>query len=357
MFTIQTDPLLASVVGSVLIVATKPWHGRWTTRTAATGHSTHSKSIPRVGGIAMLAGLVLARYQQPDLLLLQHVVGLGLVVFGIGLIEDLTHSISARHRLFICLIAGALAAGYGGYVVRGVGVPLVDAALGVHQVAVVFSAFAIAGLCSAVNMVDGKNGLAAGSVALSLAGVCALALQNGQADLAQSSVMFMYVIAGFLAINWPWGRLFMGDCGAYLLGFALALCLIDLAVASKVSPWVSLVLVMAPVTEVLHSVWRRARSGQAIDSPDTLHLHNLVRDVVVDRVFAKLGKTSRNSCVAPLLLLMQLPSTAMAVAFAGSTGILVAVALVHVVVQVAICEMLATKRAQLFATRDFARAG
>jgi UDP-N-acetylmuramyl pentapeptide phosphotransferase/UDP-N-acetylglucosamine-1-phosphate transferase len=185
--------------------------------------------------------------------------------------------------------------------------------LHIHLVALLFTAFAIAGLCSAINMIDGKNGLASGSVAISLLGVHVIASQGGAVDLAQTALVVTWIIAGFIFLNWPLGRLFMGDGGAYLIGFSLALCIIDLADSGISSPWASLLIVMYPVSEVLFTVARRLRGGNPIDQPDQNHLHHLVERALISRWFGRLGKTSKNSLVAPIIL----PAHAACVAIAA----------------------------------------
>jgi UDP-N-acetylmuramyl pentapeptide phosphotransferase/UDP-N-acetylglucosamine-1-phosphate transferase len=305
---------LATFVAAVFLWLTKRWHQKWTANPGRFGHATHTKTIPRIGGLAIVLGLLVARYRRPELELLQHCLSFGLVAFGVGFIEDLSQRITPPQRLLMCLIGGLLVATYGGHIVASVGIPQLDVVLRNHQAALLFTAFAIAGLCSAINMIDGKNGLAGGSVAISLLGVYFIASQHGMAELAQVALTLVWVIAGFLVINWPLGRLFMGDGGAYLLGFALALCVIDLAASGEVSPWASLLLVIYPVTEVLDTIWRRLRNGDAADLPDQAHLHHLVSHAVVDRWFGGFGQTSRNSLVAAVMLPVHAVWVAVAVA-------------------------------------------
>lgn len=321
---------LATFVAAVFLWLTKRWHQKWTANPGRFGHATHSKTIPRIGGLAIVLGLLVARYRRPELELLQHCLGFGLVVFGIGFIEDLSQRISPLQRLLMCFIGGLLVAAYGGHIVASVGIPQLDVVLRNHQAALLFTAFAIAGLCSAINMIDGKNGLAGGSVAISLLGVYFIASQHGMAELAQVALTLVWVIAGFLVINWPLGRLFMGDGGAYLIGFALALCVIDLAASGEVSPWASLLLVIYPVNEVLHTVWRRLRNGRSADLPDQKHLHHLVSHAVVDRWFGGLGRTSRNSLVAALILPAQAVFVAIAVASHSNAGALISASIIAV---------------------------
>jgi UDP-GlcNAc:undecaprenyl-phosphate/decaprenyl-phosphate GlcNAc-1-phosphate transferase len=89
-------------------------------------------------------------------------------------------------------------------------------------------------------------------------------------------------IAGFLVLNYPRGRIFLGDGGAYLVGLLLAeLSVILVHRNSEVSPWFPLVLLAYPVWETLFSMYRRKVSGGSTGEADCLHFHTLVYRRVV----------------------------------------------------------------------------
>jgi len=299
-----------SFAAALLIVLTKPMHGSLTTRTAVTGHATHTKAIARIGGLAILAGLAASRAVHPDVQLLHHALGFGSVAFAIGFIEDLSHRVSPLQRLAMCSVAAGLAGVYGGHVIHRIDVPMIDPILEIEIVGLFFTAFAVSGLCSAINMIDGKNGLAAGSVIASLSGVLVLAGATGQQDLEITATSMILAALGFMFLNWPIGKIFMGDGGAYLLGFGLGLCLVEMPKEGSVSAWASLVVVLYPVTEVLHSAYRRHSQRRRIDEPDQEHLHHLLQSRLVDKLMSGWGRTSRNSAVAPIgWLLSAIPVT------------------------------------------------
>ena len=108
---------------------------------------------------------------------------------------------------------------------------------------------------------------------------------------------------GSCAVNYPRGRIFLGDGGAYLVGLVLAVLSVLLVHRnSGVSPWFPLVLLAYPIWETLFSMYRRKARGHSTGRADALHLHSLVyRRVVRWRGFA--GKPSdyvtRNSIASP----------------------------------------------------------
>ena len=86
----------------------------------------------------------------------------------------------------------------------------------------------------------------------------------------------MAATAGFAVFNFPRGRLFCGDAGAYLIGYLIAVIVILLVLRQKtVSPWFALAVVIHPVTETLYSAWRRWRLGLSPTHPDARHMHSL----------------------------------------------------------------------------------
>ena len=139
---------------------------------------------------------------------------------------------------------------------------------------------------------------------------------------------------GFLIFNWPGGRIFAGDGGAYLLGY-LTVTLMVLLVARnpEVSPWFPLVTLGYPVFETLFSIYRR-RFFQHVrhDAPDDLHLHQLIyRLVEAHRKDVGGGRLSNNSLsVMPIWLAVLLVALA-AVHFAANTRALMGILLLGAV--------------------------
>ena len=85
-------------------------------------------------------------------------------------------------------------------------------------------------------------------------------------------------IIGFMIFNFPFGWIFLGDTGAYLIGFVLAWLGITLVetTGGAVSPWALILLFFWPLADVLFAVLRRLLSGRDMFAPDRLHLHSIV---------------------------------------------------------------------------------
>src|SRR6266571_5197456 len=137
----------------------------------------------------------------------------------------------------------------------------------------------------------------------------------------------------FLAWNYPKGKIFLGDGGAYLLGFWLAeLSVLLVARHPEVSPWFPMLLLVYPIFETLFSMYRRkVLQGVPPGQPDGLHLHQAI--------YAHLSKIPvgdtdpasvirRNNRVAPYSWLMSLCCAVPAMMLWKDTPWLVAISLV-----------------------------
>jgi UDP-N-acetylmuramyl pentapeptide phosphotransferase/UDP-N-acetylglucosamine-1-phosphate transferase len=144
---------------------------------------------------------------------------------------------------------------------------------------------------------------------LILAGLACVAAQAGDVLLAWVAVVSIAAVFGFFVWNYPNGLVFLGDGGAYFVGFVIGeLCLLLLQRNPNVSPLFPLLLCAYPVFETLFSMYRRrVLRGRAVSMPDGIHLHSLVyrrlvRWAVGSQDAAVL--TRRNSMTAPYLWLL-----------------------------------------------------
>jgi UDP-N-acetylmuramyl pentapeptide phosphotransferase/UDP-N-acetylglucosamine-1-phosphate transferase len=181
-------------------------------------------------------------------------------------------------------------------------------------------------VANAVNIIDGFNGLATGAVAIMLGALGLMALNVG--DTALATVCFVVAVAalGFGAVNWPLGKIFLGDGGAYLLGFLLAWVAVLLPMRNpQVNAWATILVCIYPVLEVAFSVRRRlSREGRHPAQPDRVHLHHLIHRRVVCQSFPGLGAVLQNGLTSPLVWFFVALPAAWGVVFAQNTPMLAA---------------------------------
>ncbi len=289
---------------NLLLLATLRWHGHLSLDSSTGVQRNHSQTTPRVGGVAVLAG-VLAGWTltlEASQSLLGSLMLAGVPAFVFGLAEDLTKKVSVRSRLLATMACGVLGYVLTGHSITAVNIPGIDWLLGAPLLSVAFTAFAVAGVANAVNIIDGMNGLASGTILINLCIFALISHALGDAALVQTCVVLGAGVLGFMLINWPLGKIFLGDAGAYFLGFSVAwLAVLLLARHPEVSAWAPLLICGFPILEVLFSIRRRWRRHQAIGAPDRLHLHSLVNRRLVRRLLPKGSRLARNSATGALM--------------------------------------------------------
>jgi UDP-N-acetylmuramyl pentapeptide phosphotransferase/UDP-N-acetylglucosamine-1-phosphate transferase len=169
-------------------------------------------------------------------------------------------------------------------------------------IAAFFTLFITSGIVNAFNLIDGLNGLS-GSVALvAAAGIAAVSYNAGLNHITLPATVIGGALIGFMMLNFPFGKIFLGDGGAFFLGFLVAQIAIMLPMRNpEVSPWVSLLICAYPVVEVLYSMVRRIRENRPSGSPDDEHLHTLIKVKFIRIYFSQLSTDRCNPLVAPLV--------------------------------------------------------
>ncbi len=288
MSTILTWRLAAIFAGSfvvcALLVLTQRWHGRLSLDHDLAGvQKIHAKPVPRVGGlglafgllIAVMAGYLTGGTTYPTTLLL---LACAMPVFLTGLAEDLTKKVRVRTRLLASFASAAIAIWVLDVRYTDLDTVVLDSLIQHPVVSVLFTVFAVGGVTHSINIVDGLNGLAAGAVSIMLAGLATLAWLHGDMLVMKLCLWGIASMGGFLLLNYPFGRIFLGDGGAYLAGFWLAQCGVMLVERNpSVSAWALMLVWIYPVWETVFSMYRRrVKEGVQTGQADSEHLHQLI---------------------------------------------------------------------------------
>ncbi|MGE4610090.1 MAG: glycosyltransferase [Paracoccaceae bacterium] len=269
---------LVSFIVSVVIVRTKHLHGRFKLDTGDGVQKFHKSPTPRVGGISLALGyFVVWLSMEGETRDLFGLVGLaGIAPLAFGMAEDLTQRVGAR--LLATITSGLGFAMLTGYTIDSVDVYGVDAVLRIPLFAFAFTAFAIGGAANSINIIDGFHGLASGTLIIIFLSFALAGWRVGDAVFVQLALLMAAIVGGFFVVNFPYGKLFLGDSGAYFTGYLMAILAVMLpARNSEVSPWVSLLILGYPVTETIVSMVRRSRgTASHPGEPDDAHLHHIV---------------------------------------------------------------------------------
>ncbi len=229
----------------------------------------HETSTPRAGGIGILLGMMLILLMPFGFKFLPSI----LLAFMSGIFEDFHSSLSPRFRLFLQFIAALSAVFLTGSVVTYLGIGITMP----YWMGIIFSVFAIVGMMNAINIIDGFNGLASGIILLILSSFALTSYETGDHQILSIISIVAGSTFGFFILNFPKGKIFLGDGGAYLLGFVVATIGIMLASNyADVSPWYIIAVFIYPVWEVIFSIIRKLTIGLSPLSPDAYHMHMLI---------------------------------------------------------------------------------
>lgn len=322
---------LVALAVCLVLLTTRRWHERWSADSHGGIQSLHRDPALRVGGVAIFAGVACAWASAGGECqsLLGVLLMAGFPAFLFGLLDDLSNAVGVRLRLAATVASGCIACGLSGASLDHVHVWGLDLLLAWWPLALAFTAFAVAGVANAFNVIDGLNGLSSGTMTLVALGLAGLALAVGDSALAGVCLLLAGVVGGFLIVNLLTGKIFLGDGGAYFTGFALAwLGVLLVARNDAVSPFAVLLIFIKPVFEVVFSIFRRVIRGQSATRADRLHFHSLFLRRYLRRWLAGAAPRTVNSLGGVLVALLTLPPVLVAQAIYGESELCLAAILV-----------------------------
>jgi UDP-N-acetylmuramyl pentapeptide phosphotransferase/UDP-N-acetylglucosamine-1-phosphate transferase len=288
----------------LLIVLTKSWHGHLTLDQSSGVQKFHEAPTPRVGGIALMIGLAVVWFLvvEPVKDILKNMLIASLPAFIFGTAEDLTKKVSVKARLLATIFSGVLAWWMTGISITRVDIWGIDSLLQWLPISVFFTAIAIGGFANSVNIIDGFNGLASGVLFICLTALGMIAFAAGDIVMAKVCFVLGSTLIGFFIINYPFGKIFLGDGGAYLFGFLVSWVAVMIAARNpSVSPWAVVLACGYPIVEVIFSILRRFIRKVNPGHPDRLHLHSLVRSRIIRKYIKKKNTITKNAIVAPFI--------------------------------------------------------
>lgn len=238
----------------------------------------HKGKISRLGGLGIFLGfatafvcvLIFDFNVQFNIPLFTSALVLS---FFIGFIDDII-SIKARYKLLLQLLCGLLVAVSGLQFNKITLVANFDIQFGIFSY--VITMLWVAGFMNAINMLDGMDGLASGVVLIASLFVAVIGWLQGIPVVLYLSLSVVGAVLGFLLFNYPPAKIFMGDGGAYFLGFMYAvLPLIGIKKASTVTIfYIPLVLLLIPLVDVFNVMRKRIKAGYHIFIADRNHIHH-----------------------------------------------------------------------------------
>tara|TARA_Y100001935_G_scaffold20132_1_gene14717 strand:+ start:1446 stop:2534 length:1089 start_codon:yes stop_codon:yes gene_type:complete len=247
----------------------------------------HKKSVSRFGGVAIYLSSLLTilftiyiglEWEYSDTL---NLFLCCLPAFLVGFLDDLKFEIHPRLRLIFLLPVPILFFFYTGVSVTSLDLGFLDDFLEIELFALLFLCFAIVGMMNAFNLIDGINGQLSSYLISIILALKFIEWISGNAielsaEFRYSTNILLGSLAGFLILN-LFGKIFLGDAGAYFLGSIVCIALIMAQQQNGFSPWSVMLILSYPFTDLLFSVLRRKMiTGGDAMQPDAEHLHHVI---------------------------------------------------------------------------------
>ena len=245
-------------------------------------HHTHTGIIPRIGGLGIVLGFAAAYLfcffyldQRDDRSLIHYsVFAGGVAAFLLGFIDDV-HPLGAKVKLMAQIII-AMLAHHAGLRVETLLVPFVHVTLELGVFSIFVTVIWIVALMNLINLIDGLDGLAGGIGFMLMCLLAYLAYDSGVIFSLLLALGMCGAILGFLLHNFPPAKVYMGDSGAYLIGYVIgAISLLNsekgTVLAALIAPMLALAL---PICDVAFAIIRRGVKGLPLFRPDRGHIHH-----------------------------------------------------------------------------------
>ena len=299
--------LFASLLVSILIVISGRVHLRHSSRgpRELEVQTSHIGSTPRIGGVAIFLGCSYAWYNSDNFSSnhLGYIILSGIPVLFLGLLDDLYFKISPIYRLLGASISSIIAIVLLKTWLIRVDVFIVDQLFLLSPFAVLFTIFATTGVAHAFNLIDGLNGLSLGISLATSFFLTVIAWITSDALIVLLCMVFFLSSLGLFLLNFPWGKIFLGDGGAYFQGHCLSWIAILLLVRNpEITAWSILLIFFWPVVETVFSIYRRVYKRKSASTADREHFHQLVFDKIRRFKFFKNSSNFANSFSTFLIL-------------------------------------------------------
>jgi UDP-GlcNAc:undecaprenyl-phosphate GlcNAc-1-phosphate transferase len=340
---VNMGPVLLGFV--VAVVAT--WILFRLTKVLSFGHDNnkgvqkfHVNPTSRLGGVAIFLGLAISGLATTEFDEFHYYTFWFLMaaipVWLAGLTEDLTHRVGPTLRLVMATMSAACLFGFLGVNVSKTDVWPIDLLLSIPGAPFCVTLLVVAGFTHSINIVDGFHGLACGLVIIALSGLAFMAWKVGDSLLLQMCQTSLAVVLGFFVLNWPKGGIFLGDAGAYLIGFWVVELGILLAMRNpQISPMAPVVTGLLPLIETLFSMYRRnVVKNHPVNQPDALHLHTLIYRRILYNPSLLYSAEQLNAVNAKVAVFFWIPAaifSALGCFFAESTMAQLALMLIYLV--------------------------
>jgi len=337
-----TKPYLLQVVFTLIVIGLLSKTAIWFGSDNEFGiQKNHFNLVSRLGGLgiglSIFSGIFFINsYYPSESYLTGFLMVAFMPIFIGGLVEDITHKVSPFLRLSLASISSLAVVLVTRVLITHTDITFLDSILKIPLISLLLTMLLIVGFLNSVNIIDGFNGLASGSTLIMLIsfGVITFIVD----DFILFRILLLVIISNicFLIWNWPYGKIFLGDSGAYLLGIWVVVIGILIPHRNNtISPMATVLIGSYPMVETLFSIYRRKFIRRnPVSRPDALHLHTLIyRRLIYKNLKNKKHRNNiySNSKVALYIWPLLIIDAILAIKFLNNTYILLAVILMTVI--------------------------
>ncbi len=324
----MTDVLPLSLITCLILWASNKYlKFPWLYNLRTSPQTFHKKSTSRLGGLAIYFPLLLITFffdDSPEYNFLRYVLIFSLPAFLSGFLDDISFKITPKTKILLIIPTPILLFFCLGVEIENVAIPPIDYLLDYSLFSLAFLVFALVGISNAFNIIDGFNGLLLSYCLTIILSLLIDLSTEFNMDWMNYMVAIFFAILGVFLVNFPFGKIFLGDGGAYLLGILLPVGLIKYVFDNDLSPWFALAILIYPVTEVLFSIVRKIffRKDFLASKPDGLHFHMLIYKKITKRVGFRRIRL-RHFLVTNIIFLINFPFMVLANYFKNETTSLI----------------------------------
>lgn len=240
----------------------------------------HSGYIPKLGGISIIFFIFFITDLMGYVLIF-------LPLFIASLYEDINNKGNINIRFICTLIVSVLFCVYF-ETIQQIDTPILSSLMSYNLFAVMLTTIAIASITQCFNLIDGLNGQTVFNFCFIVLSLLLFEKFDGNTAQVYFYLYFLLSCLPFIILNFPFGKIFLGDHGAYFLGFLAAILVIEFFNSNQeLFSWNAVLILIYPIFELLFTVSRRFVFGKKVLSPDTFHFHSLVYKIVNEKLSFK----------------------------------------------------------------------
>ncbi len=236
----------------------------------------HEGFVPPVGGLIISILFYFGCYLliETSIIFKSNIFFGSIIILLIGLAEDFSGKVSPLVRFVFIFLASFF------YVYNKSNLPTIE--IGIFQlifinfpiIEVIFFSIGLTAVSNGMNMIDGMNGLAAlTSISIIGALFSILTVTNNLQIIGNEIFILGIGLIVFLLFNFPFGKIFLGDSGAYWIGWLLGVFVIEVYTNTSLNTWGAVLILFYPLFEVIFSFVRKIIQKKSPFKPDINHLH------------------------------------------------------------------------------------